>query len=83
MARQTSLLADPCSCSVEDCARYIEALRQLEGRPADTLKVRQEETHLAQVSAVLTAAKGGVNKTDALTLIATFGVCPSFALTGL
>ncbi|MBN3276715.1 ERCC1 protein, partial [Polyodon spathula] len=59
--------------SPEEAGRYLETYKSYEKKPADLLKERVEQDFLSRVTDCLTAVKS-VNKTDTLTLLATFSV---------
>jgi DNA excision repair protein ERCC-1 len=55
-----------------ECARYLEALREYEGKPSTAIQERVETEYLPRVAKLLTTIKS-VNKTDVNTLLDTFG----------
>lgn len=57
--------------SPEEAGRYLETYKSYEKKPADLLKERVEQDFLSRVTDCLTTVKS-VNKTDTLTLLATF-----------
>lgn len=69
-------LARECTCVVasrgEEAARYLEAYAALEGKPAAAIQERAEAEHAPRAVDLLTCVRS-VNKTDALTLMTTFG----------
>jgi DNA excision repair protein ERCC-1 len=58
--------------TVQEAARLIESLVVFESKPATAIQERAETEHLPQVADLLTSIRS-VNKTDALTLMSTFG----------
>ncbi|XP_062368475.1 DNA excision repair protein ERCC-1 [Cinclus cinclus] len=58
--------------SAEEAARYLETFKSYEQKPPDLLKERVEQDFLSRVTDCLTSVKS-VNKTDALSLLGTFG----------
>ncbi|KAJ8255557.1 hypothetical protein COCON_G00194210 [Conger conger] len=57
--------------SPEEAGRYLETYKSYEKKPADLLKEHVEKDFLSKVTDCLTTIKS-VNKTDAMTLLATF-----------
>ncbi|KAF4801580.1 DNA excision repair protein ERCC-1 [Turdus rufiventris] len=58
--------------SAEEAGRYLETFKSYEQKPPDLLKERVEQDFLSRVTDCLTSVKS-VNKTDALSLLGTFG----------
>ncbi|XP_039584018.1 DNA excision repair protein ERCC-1 [Passer montanus] len=58
--------------SAEEAGRYLETFKSYEQKPPDLLKERVEHDFLSRVTDCLTSVKS-VNKTDALSLLGTFG----------
>lgn len=58
--------------SNEECARYLETFKALESKPPDAIKGRVDDSYMAKLTNALTQIKS-VNKTDVMTLLATFG----------
>ncbi|XP_074876408.1 DNA excision repair protein ERCC-1 [Buteo buteo] len=58
--------------SPEEAGRYLETYKAYEQKPADLLKERVEQDFLSRMTDCLTSIKS-VNKTDALSLLTTFG----------
>ena len=58
--------------SHEEAGRYLETFKAYENKPADLIKEKVDGSHLARVTDFLTAIKG-INKTDVITLLTTFG----------
>ncbi|XP_022103334.1 DNA excision repair protein ERCC-1-like isoform X2 [Acanthaster planci] len=58
--------------SAEEAGRYLETYKSYENKSADALKEKIETDYLSKVTDVLGTVKS-VNKTDAVTLISTFG----------
>lgn len=48
-------------------------------RPPDMIKERVDNDYMSHLNSALTSIRG-VNKTDVLTLISNFGVCPALSL---
>jgi DNA excision repair protein ERCC-1 len=61
-----------CGWTVAEIARYIEAFKIYENRPADLIQGRTDEDYASKLASCLTAVRL-VNKTDVTTLIGTFG----------
>uniref|UniRef100_A0A8C0GLQ6 ERCC excision repair 1, endonuclease non-catalytic subunit n=1 Tax=Chelonoidis abingdonii TaxID=106734 RepID=A0A8C0GLQ6_CHEAB len=59
--------------SPEEAGRYLETYKAYEQKPADLLKEKVDQDFLSIVTDCLTSVKS-VNKTDALSLLSTFGV---------
>ncbi|DBA91926.1 TPA: hypothetical protein ACH3X2_003828 [Trebouxia sp. C0005] len=55
----------------EECARYLETYKSYETKPADAIQGRTDEDYISRLNSALTTVRG-VNKTDVLTLGATF-----------
>ncbi|DBA74246.1 hypothetical protein WJX77_006298 [Trebouxia sp. C0004] len=60
-----------CGWSPEECARYLETYKSYETKPADAIQGRTDEDYISRLNSALTTVRG-VNKTDVLTLGATF-----------
>ncbi|XP_054039884.1 DNA excision repair protein ERCC-1 isoform X2 [Rissa tridactyla] len=58
--------------SPEEAGRYLETYKAYEQKPPDLLKERVEQDFLSRMTDCLTSVKS-VNKTDALSLLTTFG----------
>ncbi|XP_025031931.1 DNA excision repair protein ERCC-1 [Python bivittatus] len=58
--------------SPEEAGRYLETYKAYEQKPADLLKEKVEQDYLSRVTDCLTSVKS-VNRTDALSLLSTFG----------
>ncbi|CAN8178151.1 unnamed protein product [Coccothraustes coccothraustes] len=58
--------------SAEEAGRYLETFKSYEQKPPDLLKERVEQDFLSRVTDCLTSVKS-VNRTDALSLLGTFG----------
>ncbi|NXN22831.1 ERCC1 protein, partial [Nycticryphes semicollaris] len=58
--------------SPEEAGRYLETYKAYEQKPPDLLKERVEQDFLSRMTDCLTSIKS-VNKTDALSLLTTFG----------
>uniref|UniRef100_A0A493SYI6 DNA excision repair protein ERCC-1 n=1 Tax=Anas platyrhynchos platyrhynchos TaxID=8840 RepID=A0A493SYI6_ANAPP len=58
--------------SPEEAGRYLETYKAYEQKPPDLLRERVEPGYMARVSDCLTSVKS-VNRTDALSLLSTFG----------
>ncbi|XP_033119004.1 DNA excision repair protein ERCC-1-like [Anneissia japonica] len=58
--------------SAEESGRYLETYKSYENKSADTLKERVESDFMSKMTDCLTTIKS-VNKTDAITLLSTFG----------
>mmetsp|Transcript_32237 Transcript_32237/g.49854 ORF Transcript_32237/g.49854 Transcript_32237/m.49854 type:complete len:379 (-) Transcript_32237:184-1320(-) len=58
--------------SEEEAARYLEALKSLQGRDASAIQRREKDTFLDRAADALGAVRS-VNKTDAAQLLAQFG----------
>ncbi|KAM6307790.1 LOW QUALITY PROTEIN: DNA excision repair protein ERCC-1 [Podargus strigoides] len=58
--------------SPEEAGRYLETYKAYEQKPPDLLKERVEQDFLSRMTDCLTSIKS-VNKTDALSLLSTFG----------
>uniref|UniRef100_A0A8C3XN61 DNA excision repair protein ERCC-1 n=1 Tax=Chelydra serpentina TaxID=8475 RepID=A0A8C3XN61_CHESE len=58
--------------SPEEAGRYLETYKAYEQKPADLLKEKVDQDFLSIVTDCLTSVKS-VNKTDALSLLSTFG----------
>ncbi|EWC48954.1 hypothetical protein DRE_00259 [Drechslerella stenobrocha 248] len=58
--------------SPAEAGRYVETYKVLENAPATSIKERPKEDHMSRVQDFVTCVRG-VNKTDALGLIAMFG----------
>lgn len=58
--------------SAEEAGRYVETYKSFEHKPPDLIKERVGEDYLSQVTNVLTQVRG-LNKTDVVTLLSTFG----------
>ncbi|PWY98650.1 hypothetical protein BCV70DRAFT_25436 [Testicularia cyperi] len=58
--------------SAEEAGRYIETYKSFEHKPPDLIKERVSDDYMSQLTNVLTTVRG-VNKTDVVTLISTFG----------
>lgn len=56
---------------LQECARYLETYKSYETKPADAIQGRTDEDYLSRLNSALTSVRG-VNKTDVLTLGATF-----------
>ena len=56
---------------MQECARYLETYKSYETKPADAIQGRMDEDYLSRLNSALTTVRG-VNKTDVLTLGATF-----------
>lgn len=56
-----------------EAARTLALFKTFEKRPPDLIKERVDSSHMAHLTAALTAVKG-INKTDVTTLTTTFGV---------
>lgn len=59
--------------SAEEAGRYLEIYKSFERKPPDLIKERVEKDYMSQATAALTTIRG-VNKTDVVTLLSTFGV---------
>uniref|UniRef100_A0A8D2NW98 DNA excision repair protein ERCC-1 n=1 Tax=Zosterops lateralis melanops TaxID=1220523 RepID=A0A8D2NW98_ZOSLA len=64
--------------SPEEAGRYLETFKAYEQKPPDLLKERVEHDFLSRVTDCLTSVKS-VNKTDALSLMGTFGSLAALA----
>ena len=64
--------------SYDECARYLEALKLYENKPATSIQEKVETEFIPQISKVLTTGHT-INKTDVMTLLDVFhnftGVC--------
>lgn len=60
-----------CVWSDLECARYLETFKAYESKPADLIQGRADEDYLSRLNAAITTVRG-VNRTDVLTLGATF-----------
>ncbi|EPQ25785.1 uncharacterized protein PFL1_06652 [Pseudozyma flocculosa PF-1] len=58
--------------SAEEAGRYIETYKSFEHKPPDVIKERVNDDYMSQIASVLTSVRG-VNKTDVVTLVSTFG----------
>lgn len=65
-----------CGWSPQECARYLETYKSYETKPADAIQGRTDEDYLSRLNSALTTVRG-VNKTDVLTLGATFKTATS------
>ena len=61
-----------CAWSAEEAGRYLETYKQYENKPAEALQERVDPGFDSKMTDCLTSIKS-VNKTDVITLIATFG----------
>ena len=57
--------------NLQECARYLETYKAYENKPADNIRGRTDEDYLSRLQAALTCVRG-VNRTDVLTMGATF-----------
>uniref|UniRef100_A0A8C0IPW3 DNA excision repair protein ERCC-1 n=1 Tax=Chelonoidis abingdonii TaxID=106734 RepID=A0A8C0IPW3_CHEAB len=64
--------------SPEEAGRYLETYKAYEQKPADLLKEKVDQDFLSIVTDCLTSVKS-VNKTDALSLLSTFGSLANIA----
>ena len=64
--------------SAEEAGSYIETYKSFEHKPPDLIKERINNDYMSQLTAVLTSVRG-INKTDVLTLISTFGSLDNIA----
>ncbi|XP_071797380.1 uncharacterized protein [Asterias amurensis] len=58
--------------STEEAGRYLETYKSYENKSADALKEKIDTDYLSKVTDVLSTVRS-VNKTDAVTLVSTFG----------
>ena len=65
-----------CISCWQECARYLETYKSYETKPADAIQGRTDEDYLSRLNSALTTVRG-VNKTDVLTLGATFKTATS------
>lgn len=56
---------------MQECGRYLETYKSYETKPADAIQGRTDEDYLSKLTSAVTSVRG-VNKTDVLTLGATF-----------
>jgi DNA excision repair protein ERCC-1 len=69
VARDCTLLV---GSTAPEVARLLESLKVFESKPATAIQERTETEHIPQVADLLTSIRS-VNRTDALTLMSTFG----------
>ncbi|XP_010548763.1 PREDICTED: DNA excision repair protein ERCC-1 [Tarenaya hassleriana] len=60
------------SCSMAECARYLETIKVYEHKPADLIQGQMDTDYLSRLNQALTTIRH-VNKTDVVTLGSTFG----------
>ena len=65
-----------CIHPLQECARYLETYKSYETKPADAIQGRTDEDYLSRLNSALTTVRG-INKTDVLTLGATFKTAAS------
>lgn len=58
--------------TLEEAGRYLETYKSYESKPPDLIMEKSEGTYMSRVCDTLTSVKK-VNKTDAVTLLSTFG----------
>jgi len=61
-----------CAWSPQECARYLETFKLYEHKTAEGIQERTENDYASRLAGALTVVKG-VNKTDVVTLGASFG----------